>query len=129
MLKKARRIEKKGYYSQSDIYLLNWFLVGDCACFWQKPTRYEGEPMFRDVYDCVTDPNKLNLMVDNPVHAYCCRKLDEVQAANEARNTGVPFGDIACLMLSVPIRHVAMLMVSTTAVSYTHLTLPTNREV
>ena len=49
-LARALKVEEKGGYSQDDIYLLNWLLVGDCGCFKAKPLKEEGAPAFQQVW-------------------------------------------------------------------------------
>ena len=33
LLARAQRIQDAGHYSEGDIHLLNWFLVGNCKIF------------------------------------------------------------------------------------------------
>ena len=75
-LKRARRIEKQGGYSQADIHLINWMLAGDCGCFYKTPLAKEGAPAQQQIWDCIRDREKMDLMAESPVHKYCCKILD-----------------------------------------------------
>ena len=48
-LDKAHGFEAPGQYSQSDTYLLNWIMCGDCGCFDDGWKGSEGEQRFQEV--------------------------------------------------------------------------------
>ena len=91
LLDKALAIEQKGEYSQGDIHLLNWFLVGDCGCF---PTKEVGQERYRSVWESVNDHSALLRMNASPVYAYCNEVLDELGAWEPGVTTLVSPTDI-----------------------------------
>ncbi len=100
-LDKALKIESAGEYSQADVHLLNWFLVGDCGCFTPKT---DGRLRFRCVWDCVNNPSQLLRMAASPVYKYCTETLDEL---------GIWEPGVSALIYPQRIRHSVMLCATT----------------
>ena len=76
LLERAHKIEAQDYYSQGDIHLLNWVLVGDCECF-EKP-QSDGVNSSVDMWKCLKNPEFMNRLAHSPVHVYCCKMLDQL---------------------------------------------------
>jgi hypothetical protein len=65
--------EELKMYSQSDIYLIEWFLVGDCDIF---PLVLNGTAVYDKIWESILDHTKLSLMDSSPTMEYCCRLFD-----------------------------------------------------
>ena len=69
----------------------------------------EGGAMFQAVWDSLGDSSTLDLMLEHPIQAYCCRVFDQGQ--DQSQGTRRP--EIACLVRPELVRHTAMLVVTT----------------
>ena len=107
LLERAHKIEAHDYYSQGDIHLLNWVLVGDCECF-EKP-KSDGASSSAAMWKCLKNPEFMNRMAHSPVHVYCCKMLDQLLYDEEMCVR--PY--IAGLVTPTHIRHSVMLAVTT----------------
>jgi len=79
LLTKALSLDKAGVYSDSDRHLLNVFLVGDCACFYQRPIAKEGGLQFEEIWKAVSDQVTLAVMEDSPAWTYATKLLDAME--------------------------------------------------
>jgi hypothetical protein len=74
-LDRALKLEEAGKYTQGDVHLLNWILVGDCKTFTKKQ---EGQDRYKAVWESIMDPSALSRMEASPVYEYCSRALDDL---------------------------------------------------
>ena len=71
---RAVKLEKQGLYSQSQIFLLKWFLEGDCEEFWNR--KEEGERIYAAVWDAITASESLREMTNHPTWKYVIRCIE-----------------------------------------------------
>jgi hypothetical protein len=103
-LDRARENELAGLYSESDIYLIEWLLVGDCKIFFEKLV--DGEVAYEKIWECLLDFSTLSLMDKSPTMEYCCRLFDSLGKG--------PFPpNLTCLVARTEIAHSVAIMMDT----------------
>jgi len=114
-LEKAKARRAEGALTDEDVYLLNWFLVGDCKCFkengrwWSevKGARYE------EVWKRVRDPELLAQMATSPVHQYICTVLDSLEESGSLDQPGIAYLYSAPAAQELYIQHCVTIFIDT----------------
>jgi hypothetical protein len=105
----AQRAEERGELGDYDIYLINWFVVGDKGCFYEQG--------FKEIWEAVNDDEKLNMMINHSVDQYCRRTLDASESrARESRSKGEEPKDAShykWLLQKTRVRHTVMYILDT----------------
>jgi len=77
LLKKAQLWAEENRLSQSDIYLLNWFLGGASKCFDKTSWDRDPEASYAAMWAAVNDRETMQKIVASPVFQYTSKMLDD----------------------------------------------------
>jgi hypothetical protein len=77
-LEKARKADERGELSDTDKYVINWFIAGVTTMNWSRECFKEGT--FTEMWEAIHDSEKMDMIRTHPILQYCCDTLDAAEA-------------------------------------------------